>query len=111
MGNDAPLACLSSHNPIIYDYFHQLFAQVTNPPIDPLREKMFMSLKCAIGPETNILEPSARQCQRLFLDHPILSLDDMNVIKTICFKDLKVISVFHTNSMKNIIYVSSYSQS
>jgi hypothetical protein len=56
---------------------------------------MFMSLKCAIGPETNILEPSARQCQRLFLDHPILSLDDMNVIQSICFKDLKVINFFN----------------
>jgi glutamate synthase (NADPH/NADH) len=53
---------------------------------------MFMSLKCAIGPETNILEPSAQQCQRLFLDHPILCLNDMSIIKSICFKDLKVIN-------------------
>lgn len=44
MGNDAPLACLSRYNPIIFDYFKQLFAQVTNPPIDPFREKIVMSL-------------------------------------------------------------------
>lgn len=44
MGNDAPLACLSKYNPLIFDYFKQLFAQVTNPPIDPFREKIVMSL-------------------------------------------------------------------
>lgn len=49
MGNDAPLACLSQFQPLIYDYFKQLFAQVTNPPIDPFREKIVMSLACPIG--------------------------------------------------------------
>ena len=54
---------------------------------------MFMSLACAIGPESNILEPSAAQCQRLFLDHPILSLEDMYVLKSTRFWDLKVLLV------------------
>lgn len=49
MGNDAPLACLSEFQPLIYDYFKQLFAQVTNPPIDPFRERIVMSLACPIG--------------------------------------------------------------
>ena len=49
MGNDAPLACLSQYMPLIYSYFKQLFAQVTNPPIDPFREKIVMSLACPIG--------------------------------------------------------------
>lgn len=49
MGNDAPLACLSHFQPLLYDYFKQLFAQVTNPPIDPFREKIVMSLACPIG--------------------------------------------------------------
>ena len=49
MGNDAPLACLSEMSPLVYDYFKQLFAQVTNPPIDPFREKIVMSLACPIG--------------------------------------------------------------
>ncbi|XP_069156175.1 uncharacterized protein [Procambarus clarkii] len=81
MGNDAPLACLSEFQPLIYDYFKQLFAQVTNPPIDPFREKIVMSLACPIGPEANILEPSSKQCHRIFLKNPILSLLDLEVIK------------------------------
>jgi len=48
MGNDAPLACLSQYNPRVFDYFKQLFAQVTNPPIDPFREKIVMSLVCLV---------------------------------------------------------------
>ncbi|KAL7287833.1 hypothetical protein TKK_0017905 [Trichogramma kaykai] len=81
MGNDAPLACLSEFQPLIYEYFKQLFAQVTNPPIDPFREKIVMSLLCPIGPESNILEPDESYVHRLFLKHPILSLDDLEVIK------------------------------
>lgn len=61
MGNDVPLACLSEFQPLPYDYFKQLFAQVTNPPIDPFREKIVMSVQCPIGPEANILQPSPKQ--------------------------------------------------
>lgn len=64
MGNDVPLACLSNFAPIVYEYFKQLFAQVTNPPIDPFREKIVMSLQCPIGPEDNILEPSSKQVNK-----------------------------------------------
>ena len=56
MGNDAALACLSDKPRMIYDYFKQLFAQITNPPIDSIREEVIMSLKCLIGPEGNLLE-------------------------------------------------------
>ncbi|XP_076674514.1 uncharacterized protein LOC143372318 isoform X2 [Andrena cerasifolii] len=89
MGNDAPLACLSQFQPLIYDYFKQLFAQVTNPPIDPFREKIVMSMLCPIGPESNILEPNERQVHRLFLQQPILSLDDMEVIKRTSYRGWK----------------------
>ncbi|KAF2365727.1 Glutamate synthase NADH/NADPH small subunit 1, partial [Trinorchestia longiramus] len=82
MGNDAPLACLSEYQPLMYDYFKQLFAQVTNPPIDPFRERIVMSLACPIGPQANILEPCAEQCHRLFLENPILSLNDLQVLKS-----------------------------
>lgn len=82
MGNDAPLACLSLLQPLTYDYFKQLFAQITNPPIDPFREKIIMSLSCPIGPEHNILEASPEQCDRLWLDHPIVSISDLNIIKS-----------------------------
>lgn len=81
MGNDIPLACLSNFAPLPYDYFKQLFAQVTNPPIDPFREKVVMSLQCPVGPESNILQPSAKQVHRLWLKHPILSIPDIEVLK------------------------------
>ena len=81
MGNDAPLACLSEFQPLLYEYFKQLFAQVTNPPIDPFRERVVMSLACPVGPEANILEPSEDQCRRLYLKQPILSIDDVTTIQ------------------------------
>lgn len=81
MGNDTPFACLSLYNPRVCEYFKQLFAQVTNPPIDPFRERIVMSLACPVGPEANILEPSAEQCRRLWLEQPILSLEDIKIIK------------------------------
>ncbi|XP_075970926.1 uncharacterized protein LOC142973196 [Anticarsia gemmatalis] len=81
MGNDAPLACLSQFQPLPYEYFKQLFAQVTNPPIDPFREKIVMSLLCPIGPAPNILQPSAEFVHRLFLPQPILSLPDLHALK------------------------------
>lgn len=67
MGNDEPLACLSDFAPLTYNYFKQLFAQVTNPPIDPFREKVVMSLQCPIGPQANILQPSAKQVSQILL--------------------------------------------
>ncbi|XP_037934060.1 putative glutamate synthase [NADPH] isoform X2 [Teleopsis dalmanni] len=81
MGNDAPLACLSTFQPIPYEYFKQLFAQVTNPPIDPFREKVVMSMQCPIGPEANLLKPSAKQVHRIWLTNPILSIPDTNLLK------------------------------
>ncbi|XP_044595767.1 glutamate synthase [NADH] isoform X1 [Cotesia glomerata] len=93
MGNDAPLACLSEFQPLIYEYFKQLFAQVTNPPIDPFREKIVMSLLCPIGPESNILQPNELQVHRLFLPHPILSLSDLEVIKHTNYRGWKTIVI------------------
>jgi glutamate synthase (NADPH/NADH) len=90
MGNDAPLACLCSFNPLMFRYFKQLFAQVTNPPIDPFREKIVMSLSCPVGPEHNILEPAAEQCQRLWLEQPIISLYDIEVMRYVNYKGWRV---------------------
>ncbi|KAI1717309.1 conserved region in glutamate synthase domain-containing protein [Ditylenchus destructor] len=81
MGNDAALACLSDYSPLLFSYFQQLFAQVTNPPIDPFREQIVMSLRCPIGPESNILEPENELEGRILLDHPVLSLVDLEVLK------------------------------
>ena len=81
MGNDSALACLSDKPRMIYDYFKQLFAQVTNPPIDSIREEVVMSLECFIGPEGNMLDTVPEQAHRLSLSHPILSNKELADIR------------------------------
>lgn len=81
MGTDTPLACMSPNPRIIYDYFRQLFAQVTNPPIDPIREEIVMSLSCYVGPEGNLLTMHPSQCHRLHLPSPILALEELAAIR------------------------------
>lgn len=81
MGNDSALACLSDQPRMLYDYFKQLFAQVTNPAIDSIREEIIMSLECYIGPETNLLTTTAQHCHRLLVEHPILSNEQLATIK------------------------------
>ncbi|CAG8876865.1 unnamed protein product [Penicillium nalgiovense] len=83
MGNDAPLACIALQPRLLYEYFRQLFAQVTNPPIDPIREAVVMSLECYVGPQGNLLEMDPSQCQRLRLPSPILSIPEFNALKNI----------------------------
>ncbi|CAK7566003.1 MAG: glutamate synthase [NADH] [Sporothrix epigloea] len=83
MGNDAPLACLADAPRLLYEYFRQLFAQVTNPPIDPIRESIVMSLECYVGPQGNLLEMDASQCGRLLLPSPILSIPEFNSVKNL----------------------------
>jgi glutamate synthase (NADPH/NADH) len=81
MGNDAPLAAMATQPRIIYDYFRQLFAQVTNPPIDPIRESIVMSLEAYVGPEGNLLEMKPEQCHRILLPSPLVSIEEMNAMK------------------------------
>ncbi len=81
MGNDSALACLSDQPRMSYDYFKQLFAQVTNPPIDSIREEIIMSLECYVGPEANLLETGPEHSNRLRLRHPILTNGEMAAIK------------------------------
>jgi glutamate synthase domain-containing protein 1 len=82
MGNDAALAVLSEYPRQVNDYFKQLFAQVTNPPIDPIREEIVMSLVCPVGPEGNLLDdPNETACQRLVVKQPVLSLEEMATLK------------------------------
>jgi len=90
------------HSPLIYDYFKQLFAQVTNPPIDPIREKCVMSLACPVGPEGNIIEPGPNDCERLYLDQPILSLEDLYVIKNITYRNFKPYNINIVYDAKNV---------
>ena len=72
MGNDAALAIMSDKPRMLYDYFKQRFAHVTNPPIDSIREEVIMSLECYIGPERNFLEPTPEHSNRLKIMHPLL---------------------------------------
>ena len=89
MGNDAAIACLSDKPRLIYDYFKQLFAQVTNPAIDSIREDIIMSLECYIGPEQNLLETTPEHANRLLIPHPILTNDEMAAIKSMDHKGWK----------------------
>ena len=73
MGNDTPLAVLSERPQLLYNYFKQLFAQVTNPPIDPIREDLVMSLSAAVGTEQNLLDESPLHCRQLHMEYPILT--------------------------------------
>jgi glutamate synthase (NADPH/NADH) large chain len=81
MGNDSSLACLSDQPRMLYDYFKQLFAQVTNPAIDSIREEVVMSLECYIGPEQNLLDVTPEHCHRLLVPHPILTNEELAALE------------------------------
>ncbi len=83
MGNDAALAALSERQPPLFSYFKQLFAQVTNPAIDPVREKIVMSLRSVVGPEGDLFEETEEQARRLVLEQPILSDDDLARLRAV----------------------------
>jgi glutamate synthase domain-containing protein 2/glutamate synthase domain-containing protein 3 len=93
MGTDTPLACLSDRPQSLFSYFKQLFAQVTNPPIDPIREEMVMSLISYIGVERNILEETPENCQTLRLPHPILTNRDLEKLRRVSSGDLLAITL------------------
>ncbi len=75
MGSDTPVAALSDRPRLLFDYFTQLFAQVTNPPLDAIREELVTSLAASVGPERNLLQPEPASCRHIVLDSPILTND------------------------------------
>ncbi|MCH9719387.1 MAG: glutamate synthase large subunit [Actinomycetia bacterium] len=77
MGTDTPIAAISDRPRMLFDYFSQLFAQVTNPPLDAIREEIVTSLSTSIGPEGNVLEVDATHCRQLRLPFPVISNDDL----------------------------------
>lgn len=77
MGTDTPIAALSNKSRLLFDYFAQLFAQVTNPPLDAIREEMVTSLGQTIGAESNLLKPSADSCRQISLDFPVIDNDEL----------------------------------
>ncbi|MEX2289843.1 MAG: glutamate synthase large subunit [Mycobacteriales bacterium] len=80
MGTDTPVAVLSERPRLLFDYFSQLFAQVTNPPLDAIREELVTSLSGSIGPEENLLAPSPASCRQIVVPFPVLSNDDLSKI-------------------------------
>jgi glutamate synthase (NADPH/NADH) large chain len=77
MGTDTPISPLSTRPRLLFDYFHQMFAQVTNPPLDAIREEMVTSLSSTIGPESNLLDPGPASCRQIVLPYPVLDNDDL----------------------------------
>ena len=90
MGNDTPLAVLSQRSRLLYDYFKQLFAQVTNPPIDCIREEIVTSSDVWLGSEGNLLEPKPTDCRRVELKGPVITNEDLGKIRRIALPGLKV---------------------
>ncbi|MCX5710630.1 MAG: glutamate synthase large subunit, partial [Candidatus Omnitrophica bacterium] len=90
MGNDAPHAVLSDKPQLAYSYFKQLFAQVTNPAIDPIREELVMSLFSFVGSQKNILGATPQHARKLMVKEPVLSNDDLAKIRSLNEKDFKV---------------------
>jgi glutamate synthase (NADPH/NADH) large chain len=93
MGTDTPLACLSDQPQSLFNYFKQLFAQVTNPPIDPIREEIVMSLISYIGSERNILSEEPENCHMLKLAHPILTNVELEKLRRVSTGDLLAITL------------------
>ncbi len=89
MGNDTPHAVLSKKPQILFNYFKQLFAQVTNPAIDPIREELVMSLESFIGPEKNLLEETKKHCHKLLVKHPILTNEELSKIRFLKYHGFK----------------------
>ena len=93
MGNDTPLAVLSDRPQLIYNYFKQLFAQVTNPPLDGIREEIITDTSLTIGNDVNIFEICPEQCKKMFIKNPVISNEDLDKIKYIEHKDFKTTSI------------------
>jgi len=93
MGNDEPLAVLSDRPKLLFEYFKQVFAQVTSPPIDPLREGLVMSLMSFVGKRRNLLAETPAHCRQLKLPHPVLASEDVERLRLARREDYKVASI------------------
>ncbi|MDR1817509.1 MAG: glutamate synthase large subunit, partial [Puniceicoccales bacterium] len=93
MGNDTPLAVLSNKPRLLYDYFKQLFAQVTNPPIDSIREEIITSVETRLGPEGDILNPLPSACRRIEIEWPVLTNDELAKLRRLALPGLNVATV------------------
>ena len=90
MGSDTPIAVLSDRPQLIYNYFKQLFAQVTNPPLDGIREELITDLSLTLGPDTNLMEITPDYCKKIRIQNPVISKEDLDKIKNYDNPDFKV---------------------
>jgi glutamate synthase (ferredoxin) len=93
MGSDTPLALLSERPQLIYNYFKQLFAQVTNPPLDGIREELITDISLTLGSDHNIFEINETHCKKLKIQNPVISKQDLDKIKSYDHPNLKITSV------------------
>jgi glutamate synthase (ferredoxin) len=96
MGNDAALAVLSDRPRLLYDYFAQLFAQVTNPPLDAIREKLVTSMESTVGPEGNLLEPTPASCRQIGIRYPIVDNEQLAKLRHIRLPDFHSLTLSMT---------------
>jgi len=93
MGTDTPLAVLSDRPQLLYNYFKQLFAQVTNPPIDPIREEIITSTETRVGSEANLLEPRPESCRIIELEHPLLTNERLEQLRHVSLPGFKAATI------------------
>ncbi len=93
MGNDTPLAVLSDQPQLLYNYFKQLFAQVTNPPLDGIREEIITDISLAIGGDFNIFDIEPKHCKKLKIQNPVISNEDLDKIRNINHVDFKSVTI------------------
>ncbi len=93
MGNDTPIAVLSDRPQLLYNYFKQLFAQVTNPPIDSIREELITATETTIGPERNLLKPEPESCRQIKLKTPILTNEELEKLRHINIPGFKSVTL------------------
>jgi len=93
MGNDTPLAVLSRRPQLVFSYFRQMFAQVTNPAIDPIREQLVMSLAMNLGPQGNLLEETAEHAKQIRIAQPVLSEESINTLRAVTELELRATTI------------------
>lgn len=93
MGSDTPIAILSERPQLIYNYFKQLFAQVTNPPLDGIREELITDISLTLGSDHNIFKINEKHCNKLKIQNPVISKEDLDKIKTYTGKGFKSTSI------------------
>lgn len=93
MGNDTPLAVLSDQPQLLYNYFKQLFAQVTNPPLDGIREEIVTDFSLPIGGDINLFDITEKQCQKLKINNPVISNEDIDKLKLVDHPDFKAVTI------------------